>query len=88
VTAFNPPNLYEVLLLPNNDRLRYAETALAGLLQVRLMPGLEHAGLVVAVIDPCISRDMAALQPETASAWLHSAKEASWPVRHPVRREQ
>ena len=84
IKTFGLPGFYEALLQQRDDRQRCAETALACLLLggaalfglhlllapllVRLVPGVEHAWLAIAVIGLRIPLDLAALQPQAALA--------------------
>ncbi len=84
IKTFGLPGLYEALLQQKDDRQRCAETALACLLLggtalfglhllltpllVRLVPGVEHAWLVIAVTGLRIPLDLVALQPQAVLA--------------------
>ncbi|NOG74152.1 oligosaccharide flippase family protein [Roseicella sp. DB1501] len=84
IKAFGLPGLYEALLQQREDRQRAAETALACLLLggfglfglhllltpllVWLVPGVEQAGLAIAVLGLRIPLDLAALQPQAILA--------------------
>ena len=84
IKTFGLPGLYEALLQQREDRQRCAETALACLLLggatlfglhlllvpllVRLVPGVEHAWLAIAVIGLRIPLDLAVLQPQAVLA--------------------